>query len=236
MSVKVFMQFILLIIITGGGYAYYMRDQIHFDNTVTPIISPMSPHEGDTFESVRNDLNAEPKFDSGDKFMDFNKKAYYDIRTDLSNNKITEEDANERIKVIKDRILRNNGIDPSIAFSKRTNEEQEKITNLLADFDPDMSQRQLDIATDKAVVKVGAYYNKIGIAAKIAAFFSPKDSQIGNDFKKISAESDRVQREAEESRRLNKEFNEIMESTDDDHTKMRKVEKLTGQNIESEVN
>ena len=32
-----------------------------------------------------------------------------------------------------------------------------------------MSQRQQDIATDKAIDKASNYYNKIGLAAKIAA-------------------------------------------------------------------
>ena len=222
MSVKVFMQFILLIVITGGGYAYYMRDQIHFDNNETPIISPLSLPKGDTFENNRNDSNAEPKYDSGDKFMDFNKKAYYDIRTDLSNNKITEEDANERIKVIKDRILRNNGIDPSIAFSKRTNEEKEKITNLLADFDPDMLQRQQDIATDKAVVKISDYYNKIGFAAKIAGFFSPKDSEVGITAQKIQDQNQKIQKRYE----ISKEIRAIEESDEDEYTKQLRIQKL----------
>lgn len=222
MSVKVFIQFILLILITGGGYAFYMRDQIHFDQDEPEILSPLSPHEGDTFADVRNDLKAEPKFDSGDKFMDFNKKAYYDIRTDLSNKKITEEDANERIKVIKDRILRNNGFDPSKEFSKRSNEEKDKIMSLLADFDPDMSQRQQDIATDKAVDKISNYYNKIGFAAKIAGFFSPKDSEVGIAAQKIEDANNKIQK----SVAINKEIKEIQESDEDEYTKQHRIQKL----------
>ncbi|WP_240007624.1 hypothetical protein [Pseudaquidulcibacter saccharophilus] len=226
MSVKAFMQFILLIVITGGGYAYYMRDQIHFDfdKDDTKIISPLSPREGDdTLQDASSELRKEPKFDSGDKFMDFNKKAYYDIRTDLSNNKITEEDAKERIKVIKDRILRTNGIDPSIDFYKRSAEEKDKITNLLSDFDPDMSQRQQDIATDKAIDKASNYYNKIGLAAKIAAFFSPKDSQIGITAQKIQAENDKIQKNIE----IRNQIRTIEESNEDEYTKTVRIGKLT---------
>jgi hypothetical protein len=171
MSLKGFFQFIIIVLLFGGGYAIFIKA-----NT--------QPEPSKEVVLVKNDAPY-----SSD--VDFAKKALSDVKSDLEDAKISEREANDRFQNIIQNLLRSRGIDPNKTDEQLTEVEKAKIMRIMTAVDPKSIYSRYGVFDTQAMLEQNQeeiesaekHMKKVSLTTKILAFFAPKDSKFAKEAK-----------------------------------------------------